>query len=1411
MRFPGPRAAGLAAALWCGLAWGGDEAVEKAVAQAHGEVWRRFIDLHEVMLDYTALDGSYIRPTPEECRAHKPNALSWGVPIEDGPMLNGLYLDALCTRWRVTGEEEVRVKARRLVRGLLFLSSVGSTPGFIARGVATDGVTAFPMGSNDQTTPWLYGLWRFTRDGLAEPEERARLVAAFTQQVGELERTEWRMPCEGGPSPFRGDFKRPTWESAPRLLFVMKAMHGFTGDGRWQQRYLSALAEKVGKGQRTRLEICATGMVFDPGQGPRHSWTGSEGVACLRALWEMETEPGLRAAYARGLLASAQLAAQSLPLCGWFDSLGGERFEQDWRVMNAAWRPQGSEAEAVAVAEAGLKVQHRASPRMGLEKEFVREPCFAAWVVALCPDRAFVAQQRAAICDVIAHYRYDRLYLSQFFPVESAWWRLKALEAEAPATTGEPFAITTFDTPFTFSYLSWQDKIQVADGRAVLRGLACNGGAGVNTQMNLSACAGLTPAFRLRTTAANTAKTLQLQLLDADDMSGSWQFALPPPSADFVTVTPKGAAAVSTPNALHRDQKPVAGKLDLARIVQYQVQGDWQKGAVDLELDAIVLLTPDASMLAERERYAKQAAQEAALQAKQAEEAQARAACGREQKLRAYAHRTARSPEVTHVSLVGPDVLSLTIEAQRTVLSTMSKYEPQPGDEKKEQKWRDGVVRQASLIRNGKRIGRLQGKDLDWLFTDERLEGDPLLEFTTEEAANYTIRSADDPAYAAGVKPLAVYRKSVPSDVVLPGGQHPTRHRIYLKLPSKVEAGKRYAIKVDAVNVKNGDLTFAADLQNVRSEAVHVNQIGYRPDDPVKRAFLSVWLGTGGAYTFPEGLRFTLADGATGQAVFSGKVERVMAADGTETLCAKPPKNYSGTAVYRMDFSAVTAPGTYRVCVEGVGCSYPFEIGPSVWQKAFLVQMKGLYNQRSGVELGPPYSDFRKPRDFHADDGAVITRSTYDVLFKGPSAYDEMPKGDTGEAVTNAWGGYHDAGDWNPRRVTHMYTTLAQLELCELHPGFFNTLKLNIPQAEGIPDMVVEALFEIDCFRRLQLPDGAIPYGIETDGDPLAGEVSWLSTQHAYVLAPNIRDSWLYAATAARASKVLTPLKPELAKTYEASAVRAFRWAEAEYAKRQADGSLKKVDELWEAVSARNLAAINLYDLSGDKAYHDVFLQDTGLTDPDAELCAWGYRIQCDAAFHYALLDPKKADPVIRKNAVAAVRKLADRSLEYAAANAFNLTQREQGRPMFAGFFSTSGGSELVRAHHLTGKPEYLLGAVQSCQFQAGCNPNNLVYTTGLGANPVRVPLELDARSSGQAVPVGLTVFGNSDYFSWPHSFWDINLQFVNRPEFIWPDAYAWPLTEAYFETWVLVSANEYVIDTWAPNVLVWGYLAARP
>lgn len=974
--------------------------------------------------------------------------------------------------------------------------------------------------------------------------------------------------------------------------------------------------------------------------------------------------------------------------------------------------------------------------------------------------------------------------------------------------------LNEFDAPFTFSYLSWKDKIKVADGKAVLKGMKCNGGAGINAPFDLSKYANDSLALKLRTKPGNTAKMLKIILSDSNERSGHWEFILPKASEDFVIVTPKWGASLSKPNKKEDKKTPEKPEpLDLAKIIQYQMLGDWQKDNIDLEVDAIVLVKPDAKILAQRKEGEKQWAEEAAREAKRAEEEKNRAANEQKKMISSYGYRGEKSPEIVEFSTVAPDILSLTIQAQKIKFSELSKYVPQPGDEKKIEKWKDGTVRRAKLVRNGRQIGMLQGKNLDHLVTDEQLEGDPLVYFLADEKDSYSISSADDPDFAGAVKPIAVYRKSKPSNWKLPwSDKYPVTHRVYLKIPAKIKTGKTYSVKIvnDRFNVKNPEVKLKVDPRNVRSEAVHVNQIGYRPDDSVKNAFLSVWLGTGGSYEFPEGMKFSLVDVKTENTVYKGNVECILKTDGQEVIWTKEKKNFSKTPIYRMDFSSFKTLGTYRLFVDGVGCSYPFEISNKVWEKAFLVQMKGLYNNRSGIELGPPYSDFKKPRDFYPGEGPAITRSKYDVMTNGDHAYSDVAKGDTGEPVTNAWGGYHDAGDWNPRRVTHMWTTLAQLELVDMYPEYFNKLDLNIPKMKGVPDIITEALFEIDCFRRMQLPEGGIPFGIETDGDPSAGEISWLTTQHAYVTAPNIRDSWFYAAVAARVAKVLKPIKPDLAKVYEESAIKAYNWAAADYAKREADGSLKKLNEVWRATDARNLAALTLYDLNGDKKWHDIFLKTTCLRTPEG-VCWWAKHIQCDAAFLYARLKDRETDPLIRKNALKAVVQQADKSLEYAAGNAFNLTTMDKYRPLFGGFFSTSGGTELARAHYLTGDKKYLDGVVRSCQFQSGCNPNNIVYTTGLGANPVKNPLHLDSRSSGQPAPAGFTVFGNIDYWHLKGGFYDWPVKFLSKPDICWPLPYEWPLTEAYFDIFLFVSMNEFVVDTWAPNVFVWGYLAVPP
>lgn len=398
--------------------------VAEAVASAHREIWRRFVDTHGIMLDFTALDGTVTYPTPDECRDGKPNALGWWSPIENGAMFNGLYMDAAVRRWERTRSAEDANKARRLMEGLLKLNSISEVKGFVGRGVSTDGRSHYPMGSNDQTLPWLVGLWRYWQSELATPDEKTQIARHLVETVEEIVKLDWKMPAEA-PFGTRGSFNGFHFDEVARMLFTLKLMQSVSGGEKWLAMYRTELARRGGEKMLTKLEIAEAGMSFF--YAKIHNWTSCTAVSALRGLWELENDAMLKAAYARGLTASAKLAAESLPLATQFEPLDNSVFNQDWRAsMLPLWKPQRTEQEAVTLAEQQLREFMKTSPRRQKETAFIREPTSAAWIVTLCPDADVVNQHRADIERVLTRYDYSRLYYSTFFWVECAWWRLNS-------------------------------------------------------------------------------------------------------------------------------------------------------------------------------------------------------------------------------------------------------------------------------------------------------------------------------------------------------------------------------------------------------------------------------------------------------------------------------------------------------------------------------------------------------------------------------------------------------------------------------------------------------------------------------------------------------------------------------------------------------------------------------------------------------------------------------------------------------------------------------------------------------------------------------------------------------------------------------------------------------------------------
>ena len=392
-----------------------------AVERAHAVLWSKFIGEDGLIHDYV---GEL--PTPEDCAQGRPNAIGWWSPIENGPMFTGSYLVAICERARRSGAAADREKARRLARGLITCASVSDVPGFIARGMGTDGKCHYPMGSQDQTHPWFYGLHAYATSGIPDAQERTIVVDKMKEVAEALEAADWKCPCDGAfKGQFRGDFKLFRHHGAAMYLFILWAMHDVTGDRVWLERYQRAKQERGKEGGKTRLKICAEGYPHDHEQIKNIDrallwiYVSSQGGMARLADWE--TDKKAQAQYRAGLAINARGALAVIDAYKTFDNNDTKVFgHARWREGYPAWFPQKTQADAGKMASRGdRKVLGQ---RKSYEARRMRNPLAAAALIAMAGYREGFDSVRQAIC----HYDYSKLNMAELFFAECAYYALPA-------------------------------------------------------------------------------------------------------------------------------------------------------------------------------------------------------------------------------------------------------------------------------------------------------------------------------------------------------------------------------------------------------------------------------------------------------------------------------------------------------------------------------------------------------------------------------------------------------------------------------------------------------------------------------------------------------------------------------------------------------------------------------------------------------------------------------------------------------------------------------------------------------------------------------------------------------------------------------------------------------------------------
>ena len=439
----------------------------------------------------------------------------------------------------------------------------------------------------------------------------------------------------------------------------------------------------------------------------------------------------------------------------------------------------------------------------------------------------------------------------------------------------------------------------------------------------------------------------------------------------------------------------------------------------------------------------------------------------------------------------------------------------------------------------------------------------------------------------------------------------------------------------------------------------------------------------------------------------------------------------SGERVRVADFSALRAPGKYRLQVAGLAPSDPFEVTPDPYRQLNTAALKAFYFNRAGIALDARYAGQYARAAGHPDDKVVVHAS---------AASAARPQG----TVIASAKGWYDAGDYNKYIPSSAIATFTLLAAYEHFPRYFDSQDAGIPESgNGIPDIVDEAMWNLEWMLSMQDPeDGGVYHKLSNlafDGMVMPAAAM---KEPRYVAAKSTAAALGFAATMAAASRVLQPFEHKLpgqSARMLAAAQAAWRWAEAHPGATFKNPAGLVTGEYGDRTlgDERAWAAAELYVSTRDDAYYRAFRPAPGqpslLEWDKVDALAW-----ISLAHHRAALTPLADRALIegRTAAIAASLALAWKESGYRVA------MRAPDFVWGSNAVALNQSMLLVQAYRIAARPEYLQAAQSGLDYVLGRNPTGVSFVTGFGTRTPMHPHHRPSQADGIAAPVPGFVVG---------------------------------------------------------------------
>lgn len=689
----------------------------------------------------------------------------------------------------------------------------------------------------------------------------------------------------------------------------------------------------------------------------------------------------------------------------------------------------------------------------------------------------------------------------------------------------------------------------------------------------------------------------------------------------------------------------------------------------------------------------------------------------------------------------------------------------------------------------------------------------------------YQLTSTNDPNYTNPMSPVDIGRKSKATDFawlcetfdngcINTSPDHAKEHWIYLYLPQPLSPLKTYTLTFDSLATNQSSWTFLFSDKQLISDAIHINREGYQPNAGEKFAYLYHWAGDKGGLDFSawEDKYFYLL--RNGFSVFTGLVKFRAEATQAETgqIQDTPNGNFLGADVWECDFSGFGLVGEFQIHIPGLGTSPVFSIRNGVYQDAFIKSIRGLYHNRSGIPLEAPYTSFTRP----APHSPTLTPGfenrlkyssfrAFDLAdFNGNAAEKPLIEAAEKGNLTETWGWYQDAGDWDGY-YQHSHIPAWLFLLNENYLDLQGDGRLNIPESgNSISDIFDEAMWFPQFLHRARqeitnkgwgtggVPGSRIFGDLWGDDAPNGiGQGSWQDTNRDWYLLGE--DPWMtykYAGMAANIAYLIQANGWDPTVDWEQEAISAWNWAQ--------NNTLPGDENEQHGIRlahVRMYAAVQLLRLTGAAAYNSAYLLDAATEWPATGILP-GTEDLLLATYFYAILPNNLGDPTQKNKA---------RELITAAANEELITTANQRACRWGGNFYFpmlvgQGTTPMIQAGvlgYLMQKDNnqdqantWLNRIRTTADYFLGNNPLHMSWVTGVNNHSPREIFHLDWWYGGKtAVLPGVIPYGpwrSGDYGPlgpWNHMW---AAQYVHPPLDEWPGHERWfaqrsaPLTSEF-------------------------------